>query len=102
METIDKATLKMSKPKVDIKRQCGDCACFDKKGWCQLHRHTAASINYACKHWLTQEELEARLKEKEAYLESEKGVRVNYMLTLMFAFVSAAYQIMTRSESILG
>ena len=103
METIDKKTLKVSKPKVDIDKRCGNCACINEsKDWCQLHRHCTSSINYGCKTWLSQEELDARLKEKTAYLESENGVRVNYMLTLMFAFVSAAYQIMIRGEMILG
>lgn len=37
-------------------------------------------------------------KEREA----ESGIRVNYMLTLMFAMVTASYQIMIRGESILG
>ena len=103
METIDRKTLRMSQPKVDMDKRCENCACInDSKDWCQLHRHSTRAINYGCKTWISQEELEARIKEKEAYLESENGVRVNYMLTLMFAFVSASYQIMVRSESILG
>lgn len=89
--------------KVDINKTCGNCACAnEKKDWCQFHRHSINAINYGCKTWITQEELEAKLKEKQAYLESENGVRVNYMLTLMFSFVTAAYHIMTRSEAILG
>lgn len=89
--------------KVDIDKRCGNCACInEKKDWCQLHRHSTSAINYGCKTWLTKEHLEEKLKEKQAYLDSENGVRVNYMLTLMFAFVSAAYQIMIRSESIMG
>lgn len=88
---------------VDIEKRCGNCACInDTKDWCQLHRHTTSAIKYGCKMWLTKEQFEKRLKEKTAYLEAENGVRVNYMLTLMFAFVSAAYQIMTRSETIIG
>ena len=103
METIDRKTLRMSQPKVDMDKRCENCACInDSKDWCQLHRYSTRAINYGCKTWISQEELEARIKEKEAYLESENGVRVNYMLTLMFAFVSASYQIMVRSESILG
>lgn len=89
--------------KIDIDKRCGNCACAnDKKDWCQLYRHTISSINYGCKSWLTPEQLEVKIKEKEAYLEAEDGVRVNYMLTLMFSFVSASYHIMTRSETILG
>lgn len=106
MVTIDKKAipgLPQTKSQVDIEKRCGNCACInEKKDWCQLHKCTISAINYGCKNWLTQEQLDARLKAKQAYLESEKGIRVNYMLTLMFAFVSAAYQIMTRSESILG
>lgn len=91
------------KSQLDTEKRCGNCACInEKKDWCQLHKCTISAINYGCNNWLTQEQLDARLKAKQAYLESEKGIRVNYMLTLMFAFVSAAYQIMTRSESILG
>lgn len=106
MVTIDKKAipgLPQLKSQVDIERRCGNCACInEKKDWCQLHRHSTSAINYGCKTWLTQEQLDARLREKQAYIDSENGIRVNYMLTLMFAFVSAAYQIMTRSEAILG
>jgi hypothetical protein len=51
---------------------------------------------------MDQETLEKKLKEKAAYLESLDGMRVEYMLTLMFAFISAAYHIMVRGEMILG
>lgn len=107
METIGKKAVKgmpRFKPsKVDMDKRCGNCGCANEaKDWCQLHRHSITSITYGCKNWLTPEELDTRLREKEAYLESEKGVRVNYMLTLMYAFISASYQIMTRSESIIG
>lgn len=89
--------------KIDIDKRCGNCACInDKKDWCQLHRHSVCAIHYGCRTWMTQEQLEAKIKEQEAYLEAEEGVRVNYMLTLMFAFVSAAYQIMVRGETMLG
>ena len=107
METIGKKAVKgmpqFKKSQVDIDKRCGNCGCASEtKDWCQLHRHSITSITYGCKNWLTPEELDTRLREKEAYLESEKGVRVNYMLTLMYAFISASYQIMTRSESIIG
>lgn len=89
--------------KIDIDKRCGNCACANEtKDWCQLYRHSICAVHYGCKSWLTQEELDARIKEKEAYLEAENGVRVNYMLTLMFALVSASYHIMIRSETILG
>lgn len=103
METIDKKTLKMTPHSIDINKTCGNCACInDKKDWCQLHRHSVCAIHYGCRTWMTQEMLEKKLKEKSAYLESEKGMRVEYMLTLMFAFISAAYHIMVRGEMILG
>lgn len=88
--------------RVDIDKRCGNCACFNGKDWCQLHQHSTLSITYGCRTWLTQEDLDARLKEKTAYLESEKGIQVEYMLTLMFAFISAAYHILVQGESILG
>ena len=91
------------KPKVDLDKRCGNCACFKAgEGWCMLHRHSTREINYGCRTWLTQEQLDKKVAEKTAYLESEKGIRVNYMLTLMFAMVSASYQIMIRGESMLG
>jgi hypothetical protein len=88
--------------KVDMDKRCENCACFNKRDWCQLHRHSTRAINYGCRTWMTQEMLEEKLKEKTAYLESQNGLRVEYMLTLMFAFVSGAYQIMVRGEMILG
>ena len=98
METIDNKA-----PKLDINKTCGNCACInDKKDWCQLHRHSVCAIHYGCCTWMTQEMLEEKIKEKTAYLESQKGLRVEYMLTLMFAFISAAYHIMVRGEMILG
>lgn len=106
METIDKKAipgLPQMKSAVDVDKRCGNCACInEKKDWCQLHRFSVSAINYGCKTWLTQEQLDTKLAEKRKYLESEKGIRVEYMLTLMFAFISASYQIMTRSETILG
>lgn len=96
MEITDKVN------QVDMDKRCENCACFNKKDWCQLHRHSTRAINYGCRTWMTQEMLEEKLKEKTAYLESQNGLRVEYMLTLMFAFVSGAYQIMVRGEMILG
>ena len=106
MVTIDKKAaipVLNQESKVDKDRRCGNCGCANEtKDWCQLHRHCICSINYGCKTWMSPEELDARLREKQAYLDSENGIRVNYMLTLMFAFVTAAYQIMIRGECILG
>ena len=106
METIDKKTIKSLssfKPtKVDTDRRCENCACFNGKDWCQLHRYSTRAINYGCKTHLTQAELDKKTKDAEAYLESQDGIRVNYMLTLMFAMVSASYQIMIRGEAMLG
>ena len=101
METIDDKAMTPD-TKVDMDKRCENCACFNKRDWCQLHRHSTRAINYGCRTWMTQEMLEAKLKEKTAYLESQNGLRVEYMLTLMFAFVSGAYQIMVRGEMILG
>ena len=103
MVTIDKKTLRAPLQELDINKTCGNCACInEKKDWCLLHRHATRAINYGCETWLTQEELDKKIKQKEAYLESENGIRVNYMLTLMFAMVSASYQIMCKGETMLG
>ena len=103
METIGNKALKEPLHELDINKTCGTCACInDKKDWCQLHRHSVCAIHYGCRTWMNQEMLENKLKEKTAYLESQSGLRVEYMLTLMFALVSAAYQIMVRGEMILG
>ena len=83
-------------------RRCENCACFNGKDWCQLHRHSTSAINYGCKTHLTQAEFDKKTKDAEAYLESQDGIRVNYMHTLMFAMVSASYQIMIRGEAMLG
>ena len=106
MVTIDKKAipnlpeLKKAK-KVDMERRCENCAVFHE-GWCQLHQHTTNAINYGCKTHMTKEEFEEKMKKATAYLDSQDGIRVNYMLTLMFAMVSASYQIIIRGESMLG
>lgn len=106
METIGKQDIKrmsnFKASKVDIERRCENCACFNGKDWCQLHQHSTRKITYGCKTHLTQAELDRKTKEAEAYLESQDGIRVNYMLTLMFAMVSASYQIMITGEAMLG
>lgn len=106
METIGKKAnkgLSSFKPtKVDMDRRCGNCACFNGKDWCQLRQHSTSAIKYGCNTHLTQEELDKKTKDAEAYLESQDGLRVNYMLTLMFAMVSASYQIMITGEAMLG
>lgn len=100
METIGKGIAPDTK--VDMDRRCENCACFNKKDWCQLHQHSTRAINYGCKTWMSQEMLDRAIKKRTAYLESENGMRVEYMLTLMFAFISASYQIMVRGEMILS
>lgn len=89
--------------KISIDKVCGNCACINEdKNWCRFHQHAVSAINYGCKTWLTQEELDAKLAEKQALLESKKAIRVNYMLTLMFAMISASYHIIIRGESMMG
>lgn len=105
MAITDKKAIKglpeIKPSQVNMERRCENCACY-AEGWCQLHRHTTNGINYGCKTHLTKEEFEAKMKAANAYLESENGIRVNYMLTLMFAMVSASYQIMIKGESMIG
>ena len=88
--------------KVNMDKRCENCACFNGKDWCKLHQHSTRAINYGCKTHLTQEEMDVKLKNAQAFLESQDGIRVNYMLTLMFAMVSASYQIMCKGEAMLG
>ena len=103
METIDKKAIPgLPSIKVNMDKRCENCACFNGKDWCQLHQHATRAINYGCKTHLTQEEMDEKLKKAQAYLESQDGIRVNYMLTLMFAMVSASYQIMCKGETMLG
>ena len=99
METIGKKGT--PEGKVNMDRRCENCACFNE-GWCKLHQHSTRAINYGCKTHLTQEEMDVKLKNAQVYLESQDGIRVNYMLTLMFAMVSASYQIMCKGEAMLG
>jgi hypothetical protein len=87
METIDKKAIPGLSGKVNMDKRCENCACFNGKDWCKLHQHATRAINYGCKTHLTQEEMDEKLKKAEAYLESQDGIRVNYMLTLMFAMV---------------
>lgn len=100
MEIIDKKAL--PEFRVSIAKRCQDCVAFNGQDWCNLHKHATKGINYGCKSHLTEEGLEKKVKKEEAYLESTNGIRVNYMLTLMFAMVSASYQIMCKGETMLG
>lgn len=105
MVTIDKKAipgLPQLQSQVNIDKRCENCACFNGKDWCKLHQHSTRAINYGCETHLTQEEMDVKIKNAEAYLESQDGIRVNYMLTLMFAMVSASYQIMCKGETMLG
>lgn len=88
--------------KVSIDKKCGNCVAFNGVDWCQYHKMPTSAIKYGCKTHTTQEALDAILKKEQERFEAAEGLRVNYMLTLMFAYISAAYQIMVRSESIVG
>jgi hypothetical protein len=100
METIGKKVA--PEAKVNMDRRCENCACFNGKDWCKLHQHSTRAINYGCKTHLTKEEMDVKIKNAQEYLEAQDGIRVNYMLTLMFAMVSASYQIMCKGEAMLG
>jgi hypothetical protein len=100
METIGKKVA--PEAKVNMDRKCENCACFNGKDWCKLHQHSTRAINYGCKTHLTKEEMDVKIKNAQEYLEAQDGIRVNYMLTLMFAMVSASYQIMCKGETMLG
>lgn len=88
--------------KVSTDRQCKDCARFNGKDWCLLQKSATRAINYGCKYYISHQKLEEQLKKEQAYLDALNGQRVNYMLTLMFAMVSASYQIMCKGEVMLG
>lgn len=104
MVTIGKKAHLASMPrfKVSIEKKCGDCVGFNGCDWCNTNKHATNSVNYGCNSHMTKEQFEKKMQEMQAYLDSEDGVRVNYMLTLMYAMVSASYQIMVRGESMLG
>ena len=88
--------------KVSTDRQCKDCARFNGKDWCLLQKSATSAINYGCKYYISHQKLEEQLKKEQAYLDALNGQRVNYMLTLMFAMVTASYQIMAKGEAMLG
>ena len=88
--------------KVSTDRQCKDCARFNGKDWCLLQKSATRAINYGCKYYISHQKLEEQLKKEQAYLDALNGQRVNYMLTLMFAMVTASYQIMAKGEAMLG
>lgn len=88
--------------KMSMSRKCESCVAFNGKDWCLYHKHPTSAIKYGCKTHTTKEELDEKLKREQARFEAEDGLRVNYMLTLMFAYISASYQIMIRSEAIIG
>lgn len=101
MGITDKKNL-MPELKVSLDRRCEGCVHFNGRDWCKSRKHATKAINYGCDNWITQERLDAELAKVQAFFESKDAIRVNYMLTLMFAFISAAYHIMGRSEAILG
>ena len=43
---------------------CGDCA-FNSVGYCMRNRMAVKPINYACRHYMTQEERAAELEAKK-------------------------------------
>ena len=106
MVTIDKKAIKglpeIKKQEVSKDKQCAKCVCFNGRDWCRLHKHATKAINYGCNSYITEEQLAERLKKEQDFLDSKDAVRVNYMLTLMFAMVSASYQVMVRGETMLG
>lgn len=100
METIDK--MPAMPFKVSMDKQCKDCVGWNGDGWCNILKSSTRELNFGCKQWMTKEMLEARLKEEQAKLEAKNGLRVNYMLTLMFSMISASYHIMVRGEAMMG
>lgn len=67
-----------------------------------LQKSATRAINYGCRYFISPKKLEEQLKKEQAYLDALNGQRVNYMLTLMFAMVTASYQIMAKGEAMLG
>lgn len=101
MVTIGNKMLEMPF-KVSMEKQCKDCVGWNGDGWCKVLKIATRELNFGCKHWITDEMLDAKLKREQQRLEATDGLRVNYMLTLMFSMISASYQIMVRSETIMG
>jgi hypothetical protein len=88
--------------KVDIERTCGNCVGFNGDTWCQICQCPTRAVNYGCNAHLTKEEWEKKVAELDEKLNSEKAIRVNYMLTLMYTFLNAGMTLMTRCETLLG
>ena len=102
METIDKAALKWKYTKrVDINRTCSKCYGYDGSGWCKIKQCATRGINYACNCYTTQEQYEKLEKRFEDLKNGEQGIRVNYMLTLMYVFISGAYTLMCKAEHMM-
>lgn len=103
METIDKARLawKYRTEKVDINRTCGNCVAFNGEDWCKMHQHPTRRIQYGCKTHTTKEQYELLEKRFEDLKNGEQGIRVNYMLTLMYVFISGAYTLMCKAEHMM-
>lgn len=103
METIDKAALKWkySGQRVDINKTCSNCYGYDGSGWCKIKQCATRGINYACNCHTTKEQYEKLEKRFEDMRTGEQGIRINYMLTLMFVFISGAHTLMCKAEHMM-
>ncbi len=86
---------------ISTDKTCSNCIGY-KDGWCQIHKHATKAVNYGCRTHLTEELYKRKLEAVDRKLNSEKAIRVNYMLTLMYTFLNAGLTLMTRSEMVLG
>ena len=70
---------------------CGDCA-FNSVGYCMRNLMAVKPINYACRHFMTQEERAAELEAKKQERLKKEEERLNFMLTGMYIQATALMQ----------
>ena len=70
---------------------CGDCA-FNSVGYCMRNRMAVKPINYACCHFMTQEDRAAELEAKKQERLKKEEERLNFILTGMYIQATALMQ----------
>lgn len=90
----------MQQQRISSDRICSRCVGF-KDGWCSINQCSARAGNYGCRKFVTPEDWKARLEKAQKRLESQDAIRVNYMLTMMYTFLSSGMTLLERCEKIM-